>query len=49
MSKPRLKVVVTRKLPQAIEARLAKLFDVTLNDTDAPMSADAIAAAEGTT
>ena len=40
-----LKVVVTRKLPDAVEARLAALFDVVFNPSDAPMSSEALAAA----
>ena len=32
-------VVVTRKLPPAVEARMAELFDVRLNTTDLPMNA----------
>ena len=31
-------VVVTRKLPEVVEARMRELFDVRLNETDAPMS-----------
>jgi glyoxylate reductase len=42
-SKP--KVVVTRKLPPPIEARMGELFDVTLNADDLPMGPDALAAA----
>ncbi len=38
MAKPRLSVVVTRRLPDAVETRLSELFDVQLRDTDAPMS-----------
>ena len=34
----RLRVVVTRRLPQPVEDRLAELFDTTLNTADAPMS-----------
>ena len=45
-SKP--KVVVTRKLPEAVETRMAELFDVTFNPSDAPMTADAIGAALST-
>lgn len=41
----RPKVVVTRKLPDAIEARMGELFDVMLNSADRPMSVDALAAA----
>lgn len=36
----KLSVVVTRRLPTAVEARLAELFTVTLNDTDTPMTRD---------
>ena len=44
-NKPR--VVVTRKLPDAIETRMMELFDVQLNLTDEPMSkADIIEAAK---
>ncbi len=34
----KLSVVVTRRLPAAVEARLAELFTVTLNETDTPMT-----------
>lgn len=36
------KVVVTRKLPDSVEARLAELFDTELNVDDRPMSSDAL-------
>lgn len=39
------KVIVTRKLPTSIEARLCELFDTTLNKTDEPMSQTALATA----
>ena len=39
------KVVVTRKLPDAVEARMRELFDVALNPTDAAMSTPALAEA----
>ncbi|MEM9708088.1 MAG: D-glycerate dehydrogenase [Pseudomonadota bacterium] len=45
MAKKRLSVVVTRRLPSAVEARMGELFDVELNQTDRPMSRDALAAA----
>ena len=45
MPSPRLSVVVTRSLPAPVEARMRELFDVTLNTTDAPMSAEALARA----
>ncbi|MEM8656192.1 MAG: D-glycerate dehydrogenase [Pseudomonadota bacterium] len=38
MPKERLSVVVTRRLPPEVETRLSELFDVTLRDSDAPMS-----------
>jgi glyoxylate reductase len=38
MPSKRLSVVVTRRLPDAVETRLKELFDVTLRDTDAPMT-----------
>ncbi len=44
------KVIVTRKLPDPVEARLGELFDVELNRSDAPLSAaklaDAVARAD---
>ena len=41
----RLSVVVTRRLPDAVETRLKELFDVELNDSDTPMSREALQAA----
>lgn len=38
MNKP--KVIVTRRWPAEVEARLKALYDVQLNDTDIPMTAD---------
>ncbi|MDA7429097.1 D-glycerate dehydrogenase [Primorskyibacter aestuariivivens] len=38
MSRPRLKVIVTRRLPKPVEKRLAEFFDVTLRDSDEPMT-----------
>lgn len=38
MSKP--KVLVTRRWPDAVEARLKALYDVTLNESDVPMTAE---------
>lgn len=38
MPKPRLSVVVTRRLPEPVETRLSELFDVQLRDNDAPMT-----------
>ena len=43
MASRKPKVVVTRKLPDAVEARMRELFDVELNPTDAPMSPEALA------
>jgi glyoxylate reductase len=44
-ARPRPKVIVTRRLPQAVEARMAELFDVELNLSDTPMDQTALAAA----
>jgi glyoxylate reductase len=41
----KLKVVVTRKLPDAVEARMRELFDVELNPQDRPFDAESLAAA----
>ncbi|MGE0256382.1 MAG: 2-hydroxyacid dehydrogenase [Alphaproteobacteria bacterium] len=38
-------VVVTRRLPEAVEARMMELFDARLNETDAPMDRAALVAA----
>ena len=38
MPSPTVKVVVTRRLPEPVEARMRELFDVTLNPDDHPMS-----------
>ncbi len=38
MPAPRLSVVVTRRLPEVVEARMTELFDVELRKTDARMS-----------
>ncbi|WP_324754629.1 D-glycerate dehydrogenase [Roseovarius sp. Pro17] len=40
MSSQRLSVVVTRRLPDPVEARLCELFDTTLRPCDTPMSRD---------
>ncbi|WP_340254296.1 2-hydroxyacid dehydrogenase [Roseobacter sp. HKCC-CH-9208] len=45
MVAPRLKVVVTRHLPEAVETRMSELFDVQLNDEDRKMSRDDLVAA----
>ncbi len=43
----RPKVVVTRKLPDQVEARMQELFEVTLNADDAPMTNAQLAEAMG--
>ncbi len=45
MPSKKLKVVVTRKLPDPVETRLRELFDAELNLEDKPFSADELAAA----
>jgi glyoxylate reductase len=40
----RFKVGVTRKLPEAVEARLSALFDTTLNTVNAPLTPSALLA-----
>jgi glyoxylate reductase len=45
MAEQKPKVVVTRKLPAPIEARMGELFDVRLNPDDQPMSPAALIAA----
>ena len=39
MPSDRLKVIVTRRLPEAVEKRLTELFDVTLREEDTPRGA----------
>src|SRR5476651_2537810 len=41
-------VIVTRKLPEAVETRMRELFDARLNHDDTPMSAAALAEAMAT-
>jgi glyoxylate reductase len=38
MPRKRLSVVVTRKLPEAVETRMRELFEVKLNESDQPMT-----------
>jgi glyoxylate reductase len=38
MSNSKLSVVVTRRLPEAVESRLSELFDAQLNETDTPFT-----------
>ncbi len=45
MTTQNVKVVVTRKLPDLVEARMRELFDVTFNQSDAAMTRDQLAAA----
>ena len=40
MPSPRTRVVVTRRLPAPVEARMQELFDVTLNADDRPLTPD---------
>ncbi|MGN7869067.1 2-hydroxyacid dehydrogenase [Paracoccus sp. 22332] len=44
-SRQKLRVVVTRRLPEAVETRMKELFDVVLREDDAKMSRDDLAAA----
>ncbi|MHA1527954.1 MAG: 2-hydroxyacid dehydrogenase [Alphaproteobacteria bacterium] len=48
MSRKRLSVVVTRKLPEAVETRMRELFEVRLNDTDTAMTEAELAEAMAT-
>ena len=45
MSASRLTVVVTRRLPEAVETRMKELFDVELRDPDVAMTREELAAA----
>jgi glyoxylate reductase len=45
MPASKLKIVVTRKLPDPVETRMRELFDAELNLDDTPMGADALVAA----
>ncbi|HVL21486.1 MAG TPA: D-glycerate dehydrogenase [Amaricoccus sp.] len=45
MASARTRVVVTRRLPAPVEARMQELFDVTLNADDRPLSSQEIARA----
>jgi glyoxylate reductase len=45
MSSPRLKVVLTRRLPDAVETRMRELFDAELNLTDTPFDRAALESA----
>lgn len=41
----RPRILLTRRWPAEVEARLAERYRVTLNDSDMPMNADALAVA----
>ncbi len=43
MPRTKVKVIVTRRLPEPVETRMSELFDTELNTTDAPMSLDQLA------
>ena len=45
MSKPPLSVVVTRRLPQEVQSRMAELFNVTLREDASPMSREELQSA----
>ena len=45
MPSERLKVVVTRRLPEPIETRMTELFDATLREDDTPMNRDELISA----
>ena len=45
MPSARTRVVVTRRLPAPVEARMQELFDVTLNADDRPMTPEELARA----
>ena len=45
MVQSRLSVVATRRLPASVQARLAELFDVTFNDSDAPFTREQLSQA----
>jgi len=45
MGKPNPLVIVTRKLPEPVEARMRELFDARFNETDRPMTAAELAEA----
>ena len=45
MSSDQISVAVTRRLPDAVEARLSELFDVKLRDSDDPMTRSELAEA----
>ena len=48
MPSSKLKVIVTRKLPEPVETRMHELFNVSLNTDDRPFTRDELGAALGT-
>jgi glyoxylate reductase len=44
VSQPRPRIFVTRRLPQPVEARMATLFEAQLNESDLPLTSEAILA-----
>jgi glyoxylate reductase len=47
MPRTKVKVIVTRRLPDTVETRMKELFDVELNVSDTPMSTEQLADAAG--
>lgn len=45
MAGEQISVVVTRRLPEAVETRMCELFDVELRENDRPMSREELVAA----
>jgi len=43
ITRPKVKVIVTRRLPEPVETRMSELFDVELNTTDTPMTIEQLA------
>jgi glyoxylate reductase len=43
MPRTKVKVIVTRRLPEPVETRMSELFDVELNTSDAPMTIEQLA------
>ncbi len=44
-SRPKLKVIVTRRLPEPVETRMSELFDVALHPPDPPLTIEQLGAA----
>ncbi len=47
MPRTKVKVIVTRRLPEPVETRMSELFDVELNASDKPMTVEQLADAAG--